>query len=88
MTYCYKEPVKVEAVRWTGDNVEEIKALCGNNVTFVNLCLSATVPAVCVCAFGVKMYAHPGDYIVKDMNGVICPYTSDIFEEIYEEVEE
>lgn len=84
-----KKPVVIEAVRWTGENRKEIEAFCGaNRVTFVKLSLSTVRHAVCVSVHGVKLYAIPGDYIVKDTTGVCYPFVSDIFEEMYEEAEE
>lgn len=83
-----KKPVVIEAVRWTGENRSEIEAYCGANVLFGTIYEPEPVCSACICTLEGKMYAHPGDYIIKGVNGELYPCKPDIFEKTYERVEE
>lgn len=83
-----KKPVVIEAVRWTGENGSEIEAFCGANVLFGTIYEPEPVCAACICTLEGKMYAHPGDYIIKGVNGEFYPCKPDVFAKTYERVEE
>lgn len=84
-----KKPVVIEAVRWTGENIEEINNFCGNYAKFATSHLGNVV----FYSLGIEtlegfMQASVGDYIIKDANGEFYPCKAHIFEETYERVEE
>lgn len=83
-----KKPIVVEAVRWTGDNGKEIEAFCGADVMFGTIYEPDPVCVACICTLEGKMYARPGDYIIKGVKGECYPCKANIFEETYEVVEE
>lgn len=78
-----KKPVVVEAVRWTGDNYEEINAFCEENDLWAE-----NRKALFINGLEGIMYAEIGDYIIKGVNGEYYPCKPDIFEKTYERVEE
>lgn len=75
-----KKPVVIEAMRWTGNNSDE---------------LVAWSPSVRLNAFGAleiptlegMMEASKGDWIIRGVNGEFYPCKPDIFEKTYEAVE-
>ena len=76
-----KRPVVIEAVRWTGDNLDELFKLedFKLNYTYVNGVLG-------VYSLEGIMWASVGDYIIKGIKGEFYPCKPDIFKETYEEV--
>lgn len=83
-----KKPVVIEAIRWTGDNWKEVEAFCGAAVMFGTIYEPDPVSAAYIHTLEGKMYARPGDYIIKGVKGECYPCKANIFEETYEEVEE
>ncbi len=81
MKKCYqlKRPV-VEAVQWTGDNVQEVKDFCQPRV------LSIIAAELYIKVKNQKLYVAPGDYIVRQMDGSFYPLDEHVFNNTYEEV--
>lgn len=77
-----KRPVVIEAVKWNGDNSDEIYAFFGEQSwgEFVGAFSIKTLEGV--------MMATPGDWIIKGVKGEFYPCKPDIFEATYEPVEE
>ena len=76
-----KKPVIIEAIQWTGNNYDEVKAFIGNNANqsgYNNLHIF-TLEGV--------MTASAGDYIIKGVKGEFYPCKPDIFNETYEPAE-
>ena len=87
-----KKPVVIEAVQWTGLNLEEIKSFVGDSLQYnivdaawevgkgtphVNMAIK-TLEGNHTCT--------KGDYIIKGVQGEFYPCKPDIFKETYEEV--
>lgn len=75
-----KKPVVIEAIQWTGNNLNEIVMFtekhnlqCGENELKIK-----TLEG--------NMIASLGDYIIKGVKGEFYPCKPDIFEQTYEEV--
>ena len=77
-----KKPVIVEAVIWTGNNIDEIKELAKNAVEHIifvdNNLYIETLEG--------NMNVSIGDYIIKGIAGEFYPCKPDIFKETYETV--
>ena len=77
-----KKPVIVEAVVWTGNNIDEIKELAKNAVEHIifvdNNLYIETLEG--------NMNASIGDYVIKGIAGEFYPCKPDIFKETYETV--
>lgn len=76
-----KKPVVIEAVKWTGDNFEELIHFAQNKIWFDGL------GHVWIDTLEGDMVAKRGDYIIKGIQGEFYPCKPDIFDETYEEVE-
>ena len=75
-----KKPIVIEAVRWMGDNYEEI-ILFTNNASFYPM----DSRKININTLEGNMKADIGDYIVKGIKGEVYPVKPDIFEKTYEE---
>lgn len=77
-----KKPVIVEAIIWTGNNIDEIKELAKNAVEHIifvdNNLYIETLEG--------NMNVSIGDYIIKGIAGEFYPCKPDIFKETYETV--
>jgi len=77
-----KKPVEIEAIRWTGSNISEVKRFMNNAVMAFN---EQNLKISIKTLEGV-ITASPYDYIIKGVKGEFYPCKPDIFEETYEEV--
>lgn len=77
-----KKPVVVEAILWTGENLEEVSQFIGKARRMVpyNVLQIYTPEGI--------MDASVGDFIIKGVAGEFYPCKPDIFEQTYEEVVE
>lgn len=79
-----KKPVEVEAVQWTGENLEEIVYFCGKYLFFINGSLHDLV------YIKTREGSHRvslNDYIIKGIKGEFYPCKPDIFEATYERID-
>ena len=74
-----KKPVIIEAVQFTGDNVDFIKEFTNYNSSICNDELN-------IHTLEGNMIASVGDWIIKGVKGEFYPCKPDIFESTYEEV--
>jgi len=92
-----KKPIEVEAVQYTGDNLEEVKAFALDKIySFVyhetkfdaDGCGAKSVPMEIWAIHTLEgdMAVCVGDYIIKGVNGEYYPCKPDIFEKTYEAV--
>ena len=78
-----KKPIPVEAVQWTGENVDEIKEFCKDAEfgqspdSFGQVLRIRTLEGT--------MTAESGSYIIRGIRGEFYPCERKIFEESYEE---
>ena len=77
-----KKPVEIEAVRWTGENLEEIKGFAKGSL------VRRGPVGITIDTLEGRMRADKGDYIIKGIAGEFYPCKPDIFKATYEEVEE
>lgn len=73
-----KKPVVVEAVRWTGENVQEIGA-------FDSRIEIAEADRLAIPTLEGEMRADPGDWIIRGVKGEVYPCKPDIFAATYDE---
>ena len=90
-----KKPVVVEAVRWTGSNLEEIRNFVGSDLIedymelfSVNGTLKKMLIGIAINTLEGEHIANYGDYIIKGVRGEFYLCKSDIFLATYEEVAE
>lgn len=78
-----KKPVIIEAVQWTGDNINEVKEFVNNNAL-----LNIESNEWNIYTLEGIMTAKLNDYIIKGVKGEFYPCKPDIFEETYSLFEE
>lgn len=79
-----KKPVVVEAVRWTGDNANEIASFMRDSEEAPII----TDVSVVIRTLEGDMVAMEGDYIIKGVAGEFYPCKAHIFMDTYEPVDE
>lgn len=70
------KPVEIEAVEWTGDNLEEVTHFVGSNYYFNGVLFIESLEG--------DMQASIGDYIIKGLRGEFYPCKPDVFHKKYE----
>jgi hypothetical protein len=90
-----KKPVVVEAIQWTGSNLEEIRNFVGGDLIedwmeFFDIKreLKKMLVSIAIDTLEGTMRVDYGDYIIKGVKGEFYPCKSDIFLATYEEVAE
>lgn len=76
-----KKPVVIEAIQWTGNNLEDINAFIGKMCVF-----KWTEKELTIFTLEGDMKANIGDYIIKGVKGEFYPCKPDIFNETYEKI--
>lgn len=79
-----KKPLSVQAVRWTGDNTDEIIDF-GGTVDGYNIISDIGKSYLVVRTLEGDMKISTGDYVIRGTSGEYYPCKPDIFEKIYEE---
>lgn len=81
-----KKPVVVEAVRWSGHNVEVVgRFMCGE--VDINLDNPLAPDLLVHTLEGGVFRANPGDWIIKGVKGEFYPCKPDIFAATYDPVD-
>ena len=83
MTKYRKKPVVIDAIRYTGDNILEIKQFAKNKIWTNTGYSHLTIPTL-----EGDHKCDVGDWIIKGIKGEFYPVKNDIFEATYEKVEE
>lgn len=74
-----KKPIPIAAVQWNGENIDEVSAFIGENITQYNNTLT-------IKTLEGDMWAAVGDYILRGVNGEFYPCKEEIFKKTYDEV--
>ena len=90
-----KKPVVIEAVKWTGKNVNEIIAFAGTRCHFMHakdasfdfVGSDMEFPILEITTLEGRHYASIGDWIIKGVKDEVYPCKPDIFELTYEVAE-
>lgn len=80
-----KKPVTIEAVQWTGSNLQEFYEF--TKIQKVKLAGYPPYKIIIPTLEGDHI-ASPGDYIIKGIKGEFYPCKPDIFNATYDEVNE
>jgi len=83
-----KKPVVIEAVQWTGSNIDEVVKIYmdGTDESRVLKTHCPEFGKVAISTFEGDMIADIDDWIIKGVKGEVYPCKPDIFVETYEEV--
>lgn len=90
-----KKPIVIEAVQWTGSNVDEVLGTFLGSIEARRLPFHSS-PSGGVMPGGIihidtlegTMAAIPGDWIIKGVKGKFYPCKDDIFRATYDRVED
>lgn len=76
-----KKPVVIQAIKWSGDNLDCIIKFCkGHSLDYDR------VNGLFIYTLKGRMKAKVGDYIIRDVAGEFYPCKESIFHMTYEEV--
>ena len=78
-----KKPIAVEAIQWTGGNVDEIMNFMEDNPPVFDYWNRITIQTL-----EGEMKAPVGSWIIRGPKGEYYPCRGDIFEETYEQISE
>jgi hypothetical protein len=80
-----KRPVMVEAIQWTGDNIDEIKAFGGDKVVIVSEYTYGEDPRhnLSVNTMEGSLDAKKHDWIIKGVKGEFYPCDEEVFKLSY-----
>lgn len=87
-----KKPVVIEAIQWTGINLEDIKGFVGKDLEYeihdAAWKAGQAPPHVSMKIHTLEgdMEVSKGDFVIKGANGEFYPCKPDIFEKTYEAV--
>ena len=79
-----KKPVIVEAIQWTGKNLDELRRFMKGNLP--DLGAVGRPDSLIIYTLEGNHYANIGDWIIKGVKGEFYPCKPDIFEQTYEPV--
>ena len=83
----YRSKMTIEAIKFTGNNVNEIETFIKNRPYDDTKTSEYKNEIRIQDSSGIGTFiAHIGDYVIKANNGTICMCTGDIFEKEFEEV--
>lgn len=80
-----KKPIVVEAVQWTGDNIDEIFGFC--TAAYLDADNTRNEVELHIRTREGGLVANDGDYIIKGIQGEYYPCKPDVFERTYELIE-
>ena len=87
-----KKPVEIECIKFTGDNISELKNFVGDDlvVSFLQIddpWSGQSDPDFSIRTLEGDMKISKGDFIIKGVNGEFYPCKPEIFEKTYEVVD-
>ena len=80
MAYFRKKPVVIEAIKYVGENLDEIRLFTGSSYGGLNF------NKLSIITLEGNMVANKGDYIIKGIAGEFYPCKPDIFKQTYDKV--
>ena len=85
-----KKPVVIEAMQWTGGNLDDIINFCSGQATYEGMASGGGKIVIETLEsekeLKTRHAADVGDYIIKGVKGEFYPCKPDIFEATYEPV--
>ena len=87
-----KKPVIIDAIEYLGDNIEELKEFCGDNlkITYYDTAWQVgkgpVIRETFIKTLEGDMRVVPGNMIIRGVQGEYYPCQGDIFEQTYEPV--
>ena len=85
-----KKPVVIEAIRWDGENLDEVMVFCNGDASYELMAGGASELVIATLEDGESIARHVasvGDFIIKGVAGEFYPCKPDIFDKTYEAAE-
>lgn len=82
-----KKPVEIQALQWTGDNIEEMMTFVSDDSLFFSMDDDDKIEDLYITTLEGDMKANVGDYIIKGLKGEFYPCSEEIFVMSYDKVE-
>ena len=85
-----KKPVVIEAIRWDGENLDEVMVFCNGDASYELMAIGASELVIATLEDGESIARHVasvGDFIIKGVAGEFYPCKPDIFAATYEAAE-
>ena len=79
------KPCEIEAIKWTGNNFEEIFKFT-NCRAYMEVMYSSVKEELIIVTLEGNMMASVGDFIIKGLKGEFYPCKPDVFNKKYQEV--
>lgn len=83
-----KKPVVIEAIQWTGENLDAVMAFCAGDATYTLMSKGNLELVISTLedgsGFEAQHVASRGDWIIKGVKGEFYPCKPDIFAATYE----
>jgi len=83
-----KKPVVIDAVQWTGENLDAILAFCAGDASYELMARGNSELVISTLEDGegtAQHVASRGDWIIKGVQGEFYPCKPDIFAATYDE---
>ena len=85
-----KKPVVIEAIRWDGENLDEVMNFCNGDASYELMARGSSELVIATLEDGESIARHVasvGDFIIKGVSGEFYPCKPDIFDKTYEAAE-
>lgn len=82
-----KKPVVINAIRWTGENTDEIIRFCNNGKDAKLVNNDYIKDGLLIFTLEGDLFASVGDYIIRGVDGEFYPCKPLIFHQTYEKVD-
>ena len=85
-----KKPVVIEAIRWDGENLDEVMNFCNGDASYELMARGSSELVIATLEDGesiARHVAYVGDFIIKGVAGEFYPCKPDIFDKTYEAAE-
>lgn len=85
-----KKPVVIDAVQWTGDNLDDILTFCAGDATYELMARGNSELVIATLEDGngtAQHVASRGDWIIKGVKGEFYPCKPEIFDATYEKAD-
>lgn len=80
-----KKPVEIEAIKYTGDNIKELKDFIGDQLLYYAN-ETESIRYIGIRTLEGTMKVSIGDYIIKGIKNEFYPCKPDIFETTYDRI--
>lgn len=82
-----KKPVEIQAIQWTGENVEALLQFVADDSMYFGMDQYDNITDLFISTLEGDMKANVGDWIIRGLKGEYYPCSNEIFIMSYDKVE-